>query len=62
MKAHKAIKVNRLFTQELTVINMGLTSFAEDLEKEGVRVLRMDWRPPAGGDMRLIELLERVGR
>ncbi len=55
-------KINRLFSEELTVINLGLESFGEDLGKEGVRVLQMDWSPPAGGDKRLIALLERVGR
>jgi hypothetical protein len=55
-------KINRLFKEELKVINIGLTSFAEDLEKEGVKVLKTDWRPPAGGDRKLISLLERLDR
>jgi hypothetical protein len=55
-------KINNLFKQELTVINMGLESFAENLRKEKVKVLQMNWRPPAGGDKRLISLLAKVDK
>jgi len=55
-------KINELFSKELKVINMGLDSFAENLCKQEVEVLQMDWKPPAGGDKRLIALLEKLGR
>jgi len=55
-------KINELFSKELKVINMGLDSFAENLRKQEVEVLQMDWKPPAGGDKRLIALLEKLGR
>jgi hypothetical protein len=55
-------KIDDLFKQELTVINMGLESFAENLKNEEVKVLQMNWRPPAGGDKKLISLLAKVGR
>jgi hypothetical protein len=35
--------------QPLRVINVGLELFAEQLEAQGATVLRVDWRPPAGG-------------
>jgi FdrA protein len=41
----------------LRVINIGLESFADDLRAEGVAVIQLDWRPPAGGDARLASLL-----
>lgn len=41
----------------LRVVNIGLASFAEDLRAEGVQVIDLDWRPPAGGDARLAALL-----
>lgn len=41
----------------LRVINIGLASFAEDLRAEGVPVIELDWRPPAGGNARLSALL-----
>lgn len=55
-------KINELFSKELKVINMGLDSFADNLRKEQVEVLPMDWKPPAGGDPRLISLLEKLER
>ena len=42
---------------ELQVINLGLESFAHDLKAQGVAVVHVDWRPPAGGDARLAALL-----
>lgn len=33
----------------LRVINLGLELFAEALEADGVRVVHVEWRPPAGG-------------
>jgi FdrA protein len=53
-------KINELFRKELVVINLGLDSFADNLRKEEVKVLQMDWRPPAGGNERLIALLEKL--
>lgn len=47
-------------TREIRVINIGLERFADDLRAAGVAVVQMDWRPPAGGDRRLIELLDRL--
>jgi len=57
-----AKKINELFKQDLVIINMGLESFAENLRREKVRVLQMDWKPPAGGDKKLVSLLARLGR
>ena len=55
-------KINELFSKELKVINMGLDSFADNLRREEVEVLQMDWKPPAGGDKRLIALLDKLDR
>jgi hypothetical protein len=53
-------KILRLFQEDLVVVNLGLEAFAEALRKEEVKVLQMNWRPPAGGDQRLIALLDRL--
>ncbi|MCB2215426.1 fdrA domain protein [Desulfofustis glycolicus] len=47
-------------TREVRVINIGLERFADDLRSLGVQVVQMDWRPPAGGDKKLIEILDRL--
>ncbi len=55
-------KISELFNQDLVVINIGLESFAENLKEEGVSVLKLNWKPPAGGDKKLASLLKRLGR
>jgi hypothetical protein len=42
---------------ELQVINIGLESFAQDLRAQGIAVVHLDWRPPAGGNARMAALL-----
>jgi FdrA protein len=43
----------------LAVINVGLEIFARDLAADGVPVLHLDWRPPAGG-ARMAAILARL--
>ena len=43
------------------VVNVGLALFADTLSRAGAAVVHTDWRPPAGGDRRLAELLARLG-
>jgi FdrA protein len=44
----------------LAAINAGLESFAESLTIQGAAVVQVDWRPPAGGNERLMGILERM--
>ena len=37
-------------TRTLNVINVGISSFADNINKAGGRAVNVDWRPPAGGD------------
>jgi FdrA protein len=46
-----------LLRTDAAVINLGLPLFAETLSGEGVRVLHVDWRPPADGDEELARML-----
>lgn len=55
-------KIQDLFKKDLAVINMGLPSFADNLKKENTRVIHLNWRPPAGGNAELADLLKRLGR
>ena len=43
------------------VINIGLERFAEDLAAQGMAVQHVQWAPPAGGDVRLADLLSKLG-
>ncbi len=53
-------KINQLFQGELSVINMGLESFYKDLKAQEVDVIHMDWRPRAGGNAKMLSLLDRL--
>lgn len=41
-------------------VNVGLESFAESLTTQEAAVVHVDWRPPAGGNEKLISILERM--
>ena len=43
-----------------TAINVGLESFSDSLRAQGAEVVQLDWRPPAGGDEKLANLLARL--
>ena len=45
--------VNKLFEQDLQVINVGLSSFADSIQQTGGKSLQLDWRPPAAGDRKI---------
>lgn len=53
-------KINELFKEDLRVINMGLESFSEDLKKEKVKVLQMNWKPPAGDNKKIASLRRKT--
>lgn len=52
------MKINDLFQQELTVLNIGAPNFKTDLEHQGISVHQIQWMPPADGDLELIELMD----
>ncbi len=53
-------KINKLFGEDLSAINMGLESFADNLRREEVPAMQVDWRPPAGGNKKLAALFDRL--
>jgi FdrA protein len=54
------IRLPALFAAGPRVINIGLELFTTQLTACGVPVVHVDWRPPAGGDARLVRVLERL--
>jgi len=54
-------KTAELLSGPLKVVNVGLESFAEELETHDVSVVHVDWAPPAGGDVELANLLSKLG-
>ena len=54
-------KIQQLFESELLVVNIGPRLFGEALEKQGVEVIQVDWRPVAGGDKEMQDILSVLG-
>jgi hypothetical protein len=50
-----------LLSEDLAVVNVGLEGFVADLESCGVKVIHVDWEPPAGGDPKMAALLAKLG-
>ena len=47
--------------KKIVVINIGLELFADTLKDQDIDVINVDWRPPAGGDKKMAELLNKLG-
>jgi FdrA protein len=50
-----------LLVREVKVVNVGLEGFVKDLRECDVEVVHVDWRPPAGGDPQMANLLAKLG-
>jgi hypothetical protein len=53
-------RIERLFESKLAVLNLGVESFQQDLDEQGVETVQLDWRPPAGGNPVLLAALDRI--
>lgn len=51
-----------LGSKSLSVLNMGLASFAESLAQQGAQVAQLDWKPAADAKPELLQILARVHR
>jgi len=49
-------EINKLFSKELVVINLGLESFQKDLKEQKVKSMHVNWRPPTEASMKLSSL------
>jgi FdrA protein len=47
-------------TAPFSAINAGLESFAQSLSEQQAEVIQVDWRPPAGGNEKLMGILARL--
>ncbi len=61
MPGKKVQSPTGVFASDMKVINIGILGFAEDLKMQGIQVVQVDWSPPAGGDLDLLKLLEKLG-
>lgn len=51
-------EIQSLFTEQLKVINIGTSKFKEDFDLQQAESVQVDWQPPAGGNIQLVELLD----
>lgn len=52
--------INELFAKKIKVINVGLQSFADNLTDAGFEAVNVNWKPPAGGDEKVLRQLGQV--
>ena len=50
-----------LLDKPVTVVNIGLEGFTQELNQQGIDAVQVDWAPPAGGDPKLADLLSKLG-
>ncbi len=48
------------FLGQLAAINVGLESFYDSLIAQGAEAIQVDWRPPAGGNEKLMAILAKM--
>jgi len=53
-------EIEKLLKGPIVVLNMGLEGFYQDLKEQNIKVVQIDWRPPAGGNKKMIELLNKL--
>ena len=53
-------RINELFQEELKIINMGLQSFNENLKRQNIKTVQVDWKPPARGNKKMLSLLDKL--
>jgi FdrA protein len=49
-----------VLTTPVVAINVGLETFYDSLSGQEVEAVQLEWRPPAGGDAKLMSILERM--
>lgn len=57
----KGKKAKTILSEKLKVVNIGISTFGDDLRSQDVEVVDVDWKPPAGGDVEMSRLLEKLG-
>ena len=61
MAIEKKVEKKNILVDTLKVVNIGISTFADDLRSQNVEVVHVDWKPPAGGDIEMLKLLEKLG-
>ncbi|CEG25595.1 DUF1116 domain-containing protein [Bacillus sp. B-jedd] len=54
------VDTSLLFSQSLKVVNIGTSKFKDDLDLQRKEVIQVDWQPPAGGKLELVNALDNL--
>ncbi len=54
------MSIQKLFNEDIKVINIGSPSFVSDYERQHVTFVHLDWAPPASGNLTLLGLLNQI--
>ena len=52
--------VDKLLGAPLVAVNLGVEDFAETLQEQGAQVVHVEWSPPAGGDLEMLAILDKL--
>lgn len=55
-------KIKTLFKSELKVVNIGLEGFYKSTKDQGTTSVHVEWRPPAGGNQKLLDILAKLNK
>lgn len=55
-------KISELISDKPSVINVGLSGFADTVQENGGQVVQYQWAPIAGGDKRLAKILDELSK
>lgn len=55
-----ARKIDKLLDNGPLVLNIGLRSFFEATEAQGIPSVHIKWKPPAQGNQELLHLLDKL--
>ncbi|MCD6310600.1 MAG: fdrA domain protein [Candidatus Eremiobacteraeota bacterium] len=54
------MKKKNLLKKNLKVISLGLPVFYESLKSQGIEVIQVNWKPPARGEKKLLDMLRKL--
>ena len=46
----------------ISVVNVGIETLVEHLPLQGVEVVQVDWKPPAGGNLELLKKIRKLNK
>lgn len=53
-------KINKLFKEQMSVLNIGIETFKTTLQQQSIKTTHLEWKPVAGGDLEIIKLLDLI--